>query len=62
MEMLCIECVQRSKKPIRSMESLCILKKRPGTEFVCVFVFRGGGDEIFVVKIASLDLHQVDVT
>ena len=44
------------------MESLCILEKRPGTEFVCVCVLREGGGEIFFVKIASLGLHQVDVT
>ena len=61
MEISCIECVQRSEKPICSMEFLCILEKGPGSKFECVCVC-GGGSEVFGVKIASLGLHQVNVT
>ena len=61
MEISCIECVQRSEKPICSMEFLCILEKGSGSEFECVCE---GGEEsdILGVKIASLGLHQVNVT
>ena len=65
MEISCIECVQRSEKPICSMEFLCILEKGPGSKFECVCVcVWGGGEEsdILGVKIASLGLHKVNVT
>ena len=47
------------------MEFLCILEKGPGSKFECVCVCGGGGgggSEIFGAKIASLGLHQVNVT
>ena len=62
MEISCIECVQRSEKPICSMEFLCILEKGSGSEFECVCVWGGEESDILGVKIASLGLHQVNVT